>query len=1117
VLGWFAKLAGARVAVALAGALAAGVALAVAVAPAGAAGSDWADWTAVSNNAAAGTLLGNSITLSGTHVSDPPGSTVNGTSRLFSSAQFTPSLPTSDAIEIRASSPAFAYTIQFGAPIQNPILDIGSLGSALQFPPGTAITRVSGTSGFAVSGATVTGAANNDVDPSGENDSYGTVMLRGTFQTIAFTAAYPGLDGVYIQVGATAPPPPLPTTPSGGTPPPPPAVTQLAPISARTGGSSMLVSAKIFGAVNRIAWDVNGDGKPDVVGSGAQTTLRFRPPAGKTVITATPIGPGGTGAPVSTTVIAPVAKTSVPRAVLTKIAKLPGVFAVGPTASFLGKTCAGNVTVRSGALEVTGCLHPIASLADIPAVELPAVQRMTKFIGLKGSKIKPSTTVVNLLDGYITYPGRQASVNGLALTPIAGAAVLVYPQANLLSSSAADASVGGIKLAIPVTGHRSFLLNTAAVNGEIPLGGFLRAGGVSSLAGFALAGAGVDVTLVSPNGLTPASARITATLRLPHFLQLAGSNATGQVTFRATTNDGLILDKMRIGPLSASVGGLSVQGLQLDYSQAGDIWQGQGKLCLPSGTCLNMIPPNGGISIAAGAFQKAGATLFFNPAVPLFPGVDLHHIGFTVALDPTRFFSNAGITAAGEYQLDGNLLVAFPSDRTPFILRPNEVGGFPANLYGQSHTGFTIAANANASIDVPVVGRMSLGNGYFLYEAPSRVSAGRVSFGGGVDENFAGVFSITGRVDGDFNADNGAFNLLGTVQACLTKFFCRGADGFVSSAGAAACIHVGPLSFGVGVHFRPFWIKPWPVDGCKWSPFRDTRSGHAALAAAPYIVHIKQGDRSRVIQFDGTDGAPVVSVTGPDGQNLTGTDTTVFDHSGAVRIMRLPDSNVTAVGLQDPRPGTYRIETVTGSPVVSATAEATDPPAAHVTATVRGTGIKRTLAYDVLRRPAQKVTFSELTANGSVRTIGSVTGGGTGTLHFHPSVGVRTSHVVAQFTLDGLPAERLTVASFSPLRPRLPRPNEVRIVRHRTSLTATWRPVAGATRYEVVVNASDGTQRLARTRGHAIVIDHVVPSSAGTLTVRAIDTLRTGPTAMATFRRTAAPKTRFSDLPRRRR
>ena len=220
----FTRLAAARVPAAGAGVLALGIAVALAVAPAGAAGTDLADWTAVSNNVASGTLLGSSITLSGTHVSDSPASTVNGTSPLFSSAQFTPSLPMTDAIEIRASSPAFSYTIQFGAPIQNPILDIGSLGSTVEFPAGTAISRVSGTSGFAVSGTTVTGAPDSNVDPSGENDSWGTVMLSGTFQTITFTAVYPGLDGVYIQVGAIAPPLPPPTTTT-----PPPTMTTPSP------------------------------------------------------------------------------------------------------------------------------------------------------------------------------------------------------------------------------------------------------------------------------------------------------------------------------------------------------------------------------------------------------------------------------------------------------------------------------------------------------------------------------------------------------------------------------------------------------------------------------------------------------------------------------------------------------------------------------------------------------------------------------------------------------------------------------------------------------------------------------------------------------------------------
>ena len=220
-----ARLGGARVSMALAGVLSVGVTLAIVVAPAGATGPSFADWTSVANNVATGTLLGDSITLSGSHVSDSPASTVTGSSALFSDPEFTPGLPTSDAIEIRGNSPAFTYTLQFGAPVQNPIVDFGSLGSTLQFAAGASITRVSGTSGFTVSGSTITGAPDSAVDASGENDSHGTVMFNGTVQTITFTAISPVLDGVYIQVGATAPPPPPTTT----TPPPPPPTTTPPP------------------------------------------------------------------------------------------------------------------------------------------------------------------------------------------------------------------------------------------------------------------------------------------------------------------------------------------------------------------------------------------------------------------------------------------------------------------------------------------------------------------------------------------------------------------------------------------------------------------------------------------------------------------------------------------------------------------------------------------------------------------------------------------------------------------------------------------------------------------------------------------------------------------------
>jgi hypothetical protein len=172
---------------------------------------EFPDWTAVSANVATGTLLGHTITLSGSQVSDPPASIVDGTSSLFAGPYFTPPLPRSDAIEFRAnnSSAIPSYTLNFGAPTTGPVLHLGSLGSTLQFPPGTSITRISGRDdGFAVSGSTVTGAPNNTVDSNGENDSNGTVRLNGTFQSISFTASTSfALDGIYLQVGAPEPSP----------------------------------------------------------------------------------------------------------------------------------------------------------------------------------------------------------------------------------------------------------------------------------------------------------------------------------------------------------------------------------------------------------------------------------------------------------------------------------------------------------------------------------------------------------------------------------------------------------------------------------------------------------------------------------------------------------------------------------------------------------------------------------------------------------------------------------------------------------------------------------------------------------------------------------------------
>ncbi|MGH2899959.1 MAG: hypothetical protein ACRDMZ_14895, partial [Solirubrobacteraceae bacterium] len=108
------------------------------------AGHEFADWTAVSSNVATGTLRGSSISLSGTLVRPSPSSVLDGSSPIFNQPLFTPPLPASDALEFGGFQPPYAYTLTFGAPQTDPVLHLQSLGSALVFPDGTSISRLSG-------------------------------------------------------------------------------------------------------------------------------------------------------------------------------------------------------------------------------------------------------------------------------------------------------------------------------------------------------------------------------------------------------------------------------------------------------------------------------------------------------------------------------------------------------------------------------------------------------------------------------------------------------------------------------------------------------------------------------------------------------------------------------------------------------------------------------------------------------------------------------------------------------------------------------------------------------------------------------------------------------------
>ncbi len=156
----------------------------------------FADWTSVEPGKVSGTLLGSSISLSGTGVD--PNSYLDGFDDRFNRPAFTPGLTRSDAPGFFGST-GNTYTLRFGAPVRDPVIHLGSLSSTLQFPPGTSITKVSGEDDFTVSGSSVSGVGEGGF----ESYSSGTVRLNGQFSEIPFSTTYPGAepDPIFFQVG----------------------------------------------------------------------------------------------------------------------------------------------------------------------------------------------------------------------------------------------------------------------------------------------------------------------------------------------------------------------------------------------------------------------------------------------------------------------------------------------------------------------------------------------------------------------------------------------------------------------------------------------------------------------------------------------------------------------------------------------------------------------------------------------------------------------------------------------------------------------------------------------------------------------------------------------------
>ena len=1104
------------------------------------------DFTAISGDVATGRLLGASVSVSGSSITDVTGgSVVDGTATYFDAEAFTPRLTKSDLVEIIGIKGS-SYRITFEAPATDPVLHLGSLASRIEFPAGTEVDRVSGDgSAFVVAGSSVTGAVN------GSTDANGTVRIAGTFTSLRFTAepVFDGRDGIFVQLGAAppAPPPAAPqttSTPPAAGPPagPPPSARFTTPATATALEPVVLDASGTTGATEH-RWDFDGNGRTDLITDANAPVVRVTLPRAESVqVKLTAVGPDGKTSVTSRSIIVGAVRR-LPKLIA---AGLPAVVAAGPaasrapTAELARKPCL-NTTVAFRLIEARGCFVRTQDPNDAPAerdvgrrhyedagFSQPVVVRSLCEQAAKGTLPQARCDQARAFfakpqDFYISR--QPIKLSGITVTPRNGAAVVVFPSLERVISSDALMVWGGMTVKSGVLDLD--LKNQAGIRrvggsdfpvGSAPLLSFDGRRDLPQIAGFRLDGS-IALSVEAIDGRRSSVGALQLTLP-PVFSLFGGRPPNASTTLRADNDREPVVDNLSVNVPEANLGAVRFTDLNFTYALAGGIdgdrspgtscsrkeWKARGNVFLAGGeqgeTGFRLTPPpsQNGVGFCDGSFKHAGGAVTFGGPIPkpvLFPGVLLDEINFALQLNPFLVRGGGQISVAGISSVKGALLMAFPTVANPYVLTTADAGREFAPLAGRRFTSPTVAVGGDVGVNAPGFGRIGFGNGALVYSFPDYVF-----FSGQVRVVVPGL-AIFGGLSGEASVASGRFQTGGSVRACLGGFdnplLCPGASANLGSRGVSACLTIGPLHPGAGYRWGERFPEVWPLDGCKPSRFWITNvrtraagtRGRAAQASRTTFT-VAEGEPVKHVRLTGSTAAPAVTVRGPSGEALDVTrEGFAFSPSRKLGGIRIDAGRTTFISVKA-GPGRYTIEPAAGSAPIVALAASRKGYDSDYRASVSGTGPRRTLRYDVGPEGGQSVELFEKGAT-VMRRLGTATGG-TGQVRFTPAPGpAETRTIVAIATLDGVPIPDQVLARFrAPGVVRTGRPGSVRVRRRGPALVVGWRAAVGATGYGVVVQQADGRQQRFRASAHrrSLRIPRVSLDYGGTVRVSALGRLR---------------------------
>ena len=689
-------------------------------------------------------------------------------------------------------------------------------------------------------------------------------------------------------------------------------------------------------------------------------------------------------------------------------------------------------------------------------------------------------------DGTYTATS-EIHVNGVPLTPIAGHSIVITPGNGTGVHPGGEIGVDDVSIALG-----TLMIYQGAINADLPAGGEGDEGSVVTLApssnvslfGFQLGGA---FTLnLGRDGDGNYYSSFTLTVDLPNVLKTAdgAGGVTGTGSVRVDDNGTVEYNGVNISASNLSIGPLDIPevcfslipGGTTDVDQCqppslpgsftgssnylscqsspapGDHWAATAEITLPTPTKASLAVFGAG---AGTDFTDLGA-IGTNLDIPIAEGVDINTLAagicFPTAAQPLTIRGDLGV---GLFPVDGNNLVTIDgtviyTNSTPWTL---QVGG---------------------AIDIDQVGQIATGNVEVYGDGTFTFAANLNLVVGPSDANL----SLQGGVNGWVEPQDSLFDLEGNVNVCVAVFGasgCAGADGVVSSTGAAGCIDFNvfgtSLGFGAGYTWSDKVVTPL-AGTCDVGPWRATMAASDAAAGSRTLT-VAPGTRGIAFRVFGKTAPPSIKVTGPGETQITSPAKGGLVKGRNYLLLESGQNNTTNVGIAAPRAGTYTITALDPSNPITGlqTAPVLAPFSGHGRVTTASHG-RRTLRLRYVLPTGSKLTLVELgkqaehTIAARVRgkacpgASAHVTGGSAlcFTKTFTPTHGPGgTRKIYAVIAAHGIPSAVKQVAKYgAPAQTPPSKPAKLQLRRSGTTVTIVWSGAISTSKYGVSAMISEG-------------------------------------------------------------